>query len=65
MRRRDLHFNSLRSFEVAARHRSLSKAAAELGVTHSAVSHQIKLLEEQIGAELFTRSSQGVVLPAT
>ncbi len=62
MRRRDLHFNSLRSFEVAARHRSLSKAAAELGVTHSAVSHQIKLLEEQIGAELFTRSSQGVRL---
>lgn len=62
MRRRDLHFNSLRSFEVTARHRSLSKAATELGVTHSAISHQIKLLEEQIGAELFTRSSQGIRL---
>ena len=34
--------NALRSFEVAARHLSFTKAAEELHVTHSAISHQIK-----------------------
>ncbi|HXS32103.1 MAG TPA: LysR family transcriptional regulator, partial [Steroidobacteraceae bacterium] len=37
--------NALRAFEAVARHGSLSRAAAELHVTHSAVSHQIKALE--------------------
>ena len=64
MNRRNLRFSSLRAFEATARHSSLSKAAAELGVSHSAISHQIRQLETQIGAELFTRSSRGVRLTA-
>ena len=34
-------------FEAAARHGSVSRAAAELHVTHSAISHQVKALEEE------------------
>lgn len=62
MNRRDLHFNSLRAFEAAARHQSLSKAAEELCVTHSAVSHQIKRLEESLNVSLFHRSNRGIQL---
>ena len=54
--------NALRSFEVAARHLSFTKAAAELNVTHSAVSHQIKALEEWLGIALFRRVNRGLVL---
>ena len=54
--------NALRSFEVAARHLSFSKAAEELHVTHSAVSHQIKALEEWRGAPLFRRVNRGLLL---
>lgn len=45
----------LRSFEAAARHLSFTKAAEELFVTQSAVSRQIKTLEEQLSVELFLR----------
>src|SRR5262249_27677841 len=38
--------NALRCFDVAAKHLSFTKAAGELNVTHSAVSHQIKALED-------------------
>lgn len=62
MRRGSLHFNSLRAFEAAARHLSFSRAADELSVTHSAVSHQVRLLEETLGAELFIRTNRGVAL---
>lgn len=62
MNRRDLHFNSLRAFESAARHRSLSRAAQELCVTHSAISHQIKHLEQSLGVPLFHRSNRGIQL---
>ena len=41
---------ALRAFEAAARLGSFSRAAAELGVTHGAVSHQIRALEEELGA---------------
>ncbi len=54
--------NALRSFEVAARHLSFTKAAAELNVTHSAVSHQIKALEDWLGVTLFRRINRGLVL---
>lgn len=47
--------NSLRVFEVVARHLSLVKAAAELHVTHSAVSQQLKLLEEYLDLTLIER----------
>ena len=50
--------NPLRAFEATARHGSLSKAAAELNVTHGAVSHQIKALERSLGAKLFERVGQ-------
>jgi LysR family glycine cleavage system transcriptional activator len=54
--------NALRSFDVAAKHLSFTKAAAELNVTHSAVSHQIKALEEWLGIALFRRVNRGLVL---
>lgn len=51
---------ALRAFEAAARHASFSKAAEELCVTHSAVSHQVKHLETWMELELFTRAGNGV-----
>ena len=60
MNRRNLHFNALRAFEAAARHASVSAAAQELSVTHSAVSHQLKLLESSLGVELFQRTNRGL-----
>ena len=53
---------SLRYFACAARHLSLSKAADELHVTHSAISHQIKALEEWLGVKLFRRANRQVIL---
>jgi LysR family glycine cleavage system transcriptional activator len=60
MERRNLQFNALRAFEAAARHASVSGAATELAVTHSAVSHQIKLLEQSLGVPLFKRTNRGL-----
>ncbi len=57
-----INFNALRAFEATARHLSFSKAGDELHVTHSAVSHHIKQLEQQIGTQLFHRSNRGVRL---
>ncbi|RZT38516.1 transcriptional regulator GcvA [Cupriavidus agavae] len=53
---------ALRTFEAAARHESFSRAAAELFVTHGAVSHQIRALEEELGQPLFERRGKRVVL---
>ncbi|MEX0809456.1 MAG: transcriptional regulator GcvA [Dongiaceae bacterium] len=53
---------SLRYFACAARHLSLSKAADELNVTHSAISHQVKALEEALGVKLFRRQGRGLRL---
>jgi len=54
---RDLpSLNAIRVFESAARHLNFSRAADELNVTQSAVSRQIKLLEEQLGQPLFRRA---------
>jgi LysR family glycine cleavage system transcriptional activator len=50
--------NALRAFEATARHRSISRAAVELGVTHGAVSRQIKLLEEVMGIALLMRGTK-------
>jgi LysR family transcriptional regulator, glycine cleavage system transcriptional activator len=57
--------NSLRAFEAAARHESFAKAADELRVTPAAVSHQIKALEQWLGAPLFKRHAQGLHLTET
>lgn len=54
--------NSIRAFEAAARNRSFTSAANELCVTVTAVSHQIKNLEEQIGRKLFDRTPREVRL---
>jgi LysR family glycine cleavage system transcriptional activator len=54
--------NWLRAFEVAARHLSLSGAAQELSVTTAAVSQQIRLLEQRLGAALFVRHPRGLRL---
>jgi LysR family glycine cleavage system transcriptional activator len=55
--------NAVRAFEAAARRGSFKDAAAELGVTHGAISRQIQLLEEWLGAPaLFRRLNRGVTL---
>jgi LysR family transcriptional regulator, glycine cleavage system transcriptional activator len=54
--------NALRAFEAAARHLSLTKAAAELHVSPGAISHQIRGLEALLGVELFERRVRAVVL---
>jgi LysR family glycine cleavage system transcriptional activator len=54
--------NPLRTFEVAARHRSFTRAAEELSVTAAAVSHQIKILEESLGIVLFVRQPKSLEL---
>ena len=53
---------ALRSFEAAARRESFKQAAAELGVTPTAVSHQIRRLEAELGMRLFTRRTREVAL---
>lgn len=53
---------ALRVFEAAARHLSFSRAAEELAVTPAAVSNQIRTLEEQMGVQLFWRTSRTVRL---
>ncbi len=53
---------ALRTFEVAARHLSFTKAAAELHVTQGAVSQQIKQLEANLGFDLFHRRTRGLAL---
>lgn len=54
--------NALRVFEAAARHLSFRRAAEELALTPTAVSHQIRLLEDRLGLPLFTRQARRVAL---
>jgi LysR family glycine cleavage system transcriptional activator len=54
--------NALRDFEAAARHLSFKKAAAELSVTPTAVSHQIRLLEDYFQLPLFRRLTRALEL---
>lgn len=61
MKRCDLPpLNALRAFETAARLGSVGKAAAELHVTHGAISRQIRILEEALGKPLFARDGRGI-----
>ena len=53
---------ALRAFEAAARHLSFNAAADELGVTPTAISHQIRQLEEHCGHALFRRRPRPLVL---
>lgn len=54
--------SAVRVFEAAARHKNFTKAAGELGMTQAAVSYQVKLLEERVGAPLFLRGPRNVEL---
>ncbi|MBX3564296.1 MAG: transcriptional regulator GcvA [Sphingomonas sp.] len=54
--------SAVRVFEAAARHGNFTRAAEELGMTQAAVSYQVKLLEERLGAPLFRREGRGVAL---
>lgn len=56
--------NALRAFEAVARLDSVSRAAEELHVTHGAVSRQLRVLEEALGAPLFVRAGRGLALTA-
>lgn len=55
----------IHSFEAAARNLSFTKAAEELFVTQSAVSRQVKILEEQLGTDLFLRRHRALLLTET
>lgn len=59
---RQFPLNALRVFDAAARHLSFTKAGEELGMTQTAVSYQVKLLEENIGEPLFVRKARQVSL---
>lgn len=54
--------SAVRVFEATARHLNFTRAAEELGVSQSAVSYQIKLLEDRLGAALFTRAPRHMTL---
>jgi LysR family glycine cleavage system transcriptional activator len=55
-------FGPLIAFDAVARHRSFTRAADELGVTQSAVSHQVRRLEDFLGVKLLNRLNPGVEL---
>lgn len=57
-----MHYNiwSLQVFECVYRHTSLAGAAGELGITSSAISHQLRSLREQIGEELFVKQGRSI-----
>ncbi|RVD60961.1 LysR family transcriptional regulator [Mesorhizobium sp. M2D.F.Ca.ET.185.01.1.1] len=57
-----LPLNAIRAFEATARHLSFSAAGEELHVTHPAISHQIRRLEEWLGVALFHRDARKVRL---
>jgi LysR family glycine cleavage system transcriptional activator/LysR family transcriptional regulator of beta-lactamase len=58
------YLGGLRAFEVAARHKSFSRAAEELNITQTAVSRSVRVLEERLGFPLFERSANSLTLTA-
>lgn len=54
------NFNDLLAFMAVARERSFTKAAAKFGVSQSALSHTIRLLEARLGVRLLTRTTRAV-----
>lgn len=55
---------TLRTFEAVARHLSFTMAASDMALTQSAVSHQIRALEDHLGARLFQRRHRGIEMTA-
>ncbi|EAP77465.1 MULTISPECIES: LysR substrate-binding domain-containing protein [Roseovarius] len=62
--RKWVSLNALQTFEAAARHEHMGRAAAELNVTQSAVSHQVRALETALGIALFDRRGRRIELNA-
>ena len=62
IRMRFRHFDSLRLFTIVAQHTSFASAADALCLTKGAVSHQIRVLESELGFSLFERKARGIVL---
>jgi LysR family glycine cleavage system transcriptional activator len=62
MVRRLPSLNAIRAFEAAARHQSFTRAAEELNVSQGAVSHQVKMLEQELGMTLFRREHHGLTI---
>ncbi|MFC5357378.1 transcriptional regulator GcvA [Azospirillum himalayense] len=60
--RKRISIKALQAFEAAARLGSFATAAEDLGLTPSAISHQVKILEEQLGLRLFHRVHRSVAL---
>ena len=54
--------NALRAFEASARLGSFTRAGLELRVTQTAISHQVKALEQTLGVTLFERLPRGLAL---
>lgn len=53
---------ALRAFEAAARYQNFSHAAQEVHVTHGAISHQVRALEQELGVALFTRHGKRLAI---
>lgn len=62
MKEISLDYRYIKAFMITAHHLNFSKAAQDLGIAQSAVSRQIKLLEESVGDQLIIRSSKKVLL---
>lgn len=57
----NINLNRLSRFVAVYRHKSFSRAASELGMTHSALTKSLQLLEQELGTELFNRTTRSVV----
>jgi len=60
--RRTLPLSALRAFESAGRQLHMGRAGEQLGVSHGAISHQVRALEEQLGVKLFIRANNRLKL---
>jgi LysR family glycine cleavage system transcriptional activator len=60
--RRTLPLSALRAFESAGRRLHMGRAGEDLGVTHGAISHQVRVLEQQLNVELFIRANNRLKL---
>ncbi len=62
LNRRTLPLSALRAFESAGRHLHMGRAGEDLGVTHGAISHQVRALEQQLNVKLFIRANNRLKL---
>ncbi|MDO9191509.1 MAG: LysR family transcriptional regulator, partial [Undibacterium sp.] len=53
---------ALRAFEAASRHQNFSRAAEEIHLTHGAISHQVRALEQELGLQLFVRNGKKIAI---